>query len=481
MKKLIFSMMLLVALLGLIGCDSLVRSAHTHIYGEWEITKAATCMTTGEKERDCTCGEVQKRTIEIVAHSWKTATCTAPKICETCGTIEGNALGHSYQESITQVATCTADGIKTFTCEVCNDHYTEAFQMPTYTSSDLFAYVEKSVAEILTYDKSGAEYALGSGFVYSVDGKIITNYHVIEDAYSAQVTIDGKSYPVEKLLSYDKTIDVAVLQINANNLPTIPVCDAELKTGGTVYAIGSSQGLTATISDGIISHAAREMDGVIYVQHNAAISSGNSGGPLVNEYGEIIGINTFTIRDSQNLNFAIFVSELDKLSYNTPLTMAQLYEKECDPFSRIKNHVISNGTYDASDNEYTLTIGTSYSNDYSTRYTRQVAYNLSDNTITLFFFIDASYMISIEIDEIDGIYTWSYYDEDDYYMYGTLYASTYNKNTLLGYSYNNIYSSSLRTSIRELASSMVNYLCGVIDEDLEDIGVTAYDLGFLQY
>ncbi len=473
--------------------DKEISGKHIHTYGEPEWTwEGYTAKSKFTCVNDSSHTEIKTATVTIAVtkeakcdeNGTRTYTATVQFEGETytdTKTQTIQALEHSYEETIVSEAKCTQNGTKKFTCENCTDSYTENYSLKTYSSSELFEYVEKSVAEIITYDKNGSEYSLGSGFVYSSDGKIITNYHVIEDSYSAEVTVCGKTYTVQKVLAYDKDIDIAVLKINASELPVIPVCSATLKTGATVYAIGSSQGLTATLSNGIITTASRVIDGVTYVQHNAAISSGNSGGPLANEYGEIIGINTFTIRDSQNLNFAIFVSELDNLSYGAPLTMAQLYEKESDVFTKLKNYIVENGEYDYEDNEYSLVIGLSYSSDYTYTYTRTASYAADDDEITLSLLIDMDCMLMISIDEVDGIYSWGYIDSEGYIITGTVYASTYDSGTLLGYSYNNISSSSLRSTIRELASAMLNALCSWVNQDLEECGVTAKDLGFVNY
>ena len=392
-----------------------------------------------------------------------------------------NQYAHSYKEQVTKQPTCISAGKKTFTCSICGENYTETFDLNEYSASDVYAMSQASIGEIITYDKNGNEYSLETGFVYSSDGKIITNYHVIEDAYSAKITIEGKSYNVESVLAYDATIDLVVLKINASNLPMLDICYTEHPVGKTVYAFGSSKGLTATFSQGIITYAQREIAGVCYVQHDAAISSGNSGGPLINQFGEIIGINTMTLKDSQNLNFAISATEIKNLIYGTPLTVAEFYEKECDVFTKLANYIIAKGSYDTDDNEYTLTLGYSYSNDYSSKYTRRATYDLTNNEIELTLFIDADYLIMITIDEVDGIYSWGYIDKNNYCMLGTLYANTYDSNTLLGYNYNNISSSSLRSSVRKLASSMVSLLCVYMDVDYKEIGVTAEDLGFLYY
>ena len=92
-------------------------------------------------------------------------------------------------------------------------------------------------------------------------------------------------------MAFDELIDLAVLKVEQNGLVAATVCKNNVQAGETVYAIGSSRGLTNTYSQGIITHADRVLDGVTYVQHDASITNGNSGGPLINIYGEVIGIS----------------------------------------------------------------------------------------------------------------------------------------------------------------------------------------------
>lgn len=455
-------------LTGCIPLDKLLPCDH-----EWQDADCVNPLT-------CTrCGETAGTPW---GHQWRDATCTEPKTCTICNETEGDPEEHLYNADVLEDASCQGDGTMRRACVKCGECYNETIPATTYTSVEIYDMFEESTGEVLTYDTNGNELALGTCVVYSADGKLITNYHVIEDAYSATVKIQGKSYDVQYVLAYDKNIDLAVLQINARGLIPAALCDESHATGSTVYAFGSSRGLEYTMSQGIITHADREMDGVRYVQHDAAISGGNSGGPLINIYGEVIGINTMTIRDSQNLNFAIHVSELENLSYGTKLTMRELYEKESNPFVRIANYIMTNGTWDT-DGYYYVLLGTSYSSDYSSKYSRYAYYYPDTNEITIDLLIDdGDYWVYVTIDDsVSGVYQWNYFDDNDYKMSGTIYANSYDDNTLLGYSYNNISYASLRSSIRELASNMMNLLLLYMDGDLSDIGVTAYDLGFYNY
>ncbi|MBE7090055.1 MAG: trypsin-like serine protease [Clostridiales bacterium] len=543
-------------------------------------------------------------------------------------------------------------GVCVFSFVACNDAPPpngngEGEHFHKYTATEVYNMIEMSVGEITVYDEFGAELALGTCFVYASDGKIITNFHVIEDSYSAKVDINGSIYTVSKILAYDEDVDLAVLKISATNLKTVTFCTKTHEVGLNVFAIGSSKGLSSTFSQGIITAASREIDGVNYIQHDAAISSGNSGGPLVNEYGEVIGINTMTIKDSQNLNFAISYSEINKLDFSNPIdygsqnpsvdnestglfgTMKNVavvngeykdgkYEYEfyktdnfiytlcydtddkevsfslfyisddkktadmifvyidsvdgvynwsyvgssssssytkydkmsgtlyastwkdsstlsassyqietsntltylkstastsldilltgidlklsskgitikalgftsfsssssstTDLFTVMKNYIISYGTYE--DGEYEAVLGTRYSSDYTTSYKYYMTYDTSSKEVSLRMFAyssSMSYLVSIKIDKVDGVYDWSYIDGYDDFMSGSIIASTWTNNSLLGYSYNNISTSSLRTTVRKLASVSVNNILDAVDDYLTSKGITAKKLGF---
>ena len=393
---------------------------------------------------------------------------------------------HTYGEwVVTTAATCTTAGSQEHTCSVCN--YVETVTLPAtaenaYDSTELYDLYLNSVGEIVTYDKSGKSLSLGSCFVQSADGKLITNYHVIDGAYSAKVTLGGTTYDVQQVLAYDKDIDAAVLQISASGLKPVVICEQEHKAGETVYAFGSSKGMTATFSDGMITHAKREESGVTYVQHSAPISSGNSGGPLINSYGEVIGINTLTLKDSQNLNFAVCIAELKNLENQTPMSMSKFYETECDPYERLASYIVTKGSRDSGDDYYVLVLSEDYSSDYTTKFTLMAMYYPDDGEILMAMGVDSEvYTYIVLTEEIDGVYDWYYFDDYDYEMSGTVRGSTLTENTLLGYSSNNISNSSLRSSIRELASDIVILICMKMNTCLTDIGLTAQDFGFVNF
>ena len=485
-------------LVAVLICGLLCACGHEHNFSRWEIDEKASCTEDGQKIRSCDCGEEETKVIKAHGHTegqWitdKDASCTEDgskhQVCSVCNnTIKTEAIpsfgGHTYDSQITTNSACNQDGVTTFTCSVCGDSYTEGFPHPVYSATEIHDNYVNSVGEIITYDKSGNEYSLGTCFVYTADGRIITNYHVIENSYSAKVTLGGQNYTVNYVLAYDKDIDIAVLKINASNLQPAVICDSSHKVGEVVYAFGNSQGLTSTFSDGMITYSNREIDGVAYVQHDAPISSGNSGGPLINKYGEVIGINTWTLLDSQNLNFAIHVSELDNLHYGSQLTMAQYYEKECSPFLRMKNYIISQGTYD-SDGYYCVELGFDYSSDYSYTYSRMAFYYPEENEITLDFLLDDGddWVYITLTEDLTGVYEWMFYDfANDEYIGGELYARTFTSSTTLSYDTYTYSDYSTLNSARNLARTMIYVLGSYIEEDFYDIGVTAADLQFTCY
>ena len=153
----------------------------------------------------------------------------------------------------------------------------------------------------------------GSGFIVSADGYILTNHHVVGDASKVMVKLtDGRELQA-KVVGSDANCDVAVIKIDATNLPTLPLGDStKTEVGEWVLASGAPYGLTQTLTAGIVSAVGRNSVGIAnyenFIQTDAAINPGNSGGPLVNLRGEVIGINTAIFSrsgGSVGLGFAI--------------------------------------------------------------------------------------------------------------------------------------------------------------------------------
>ena len=162
----------------------------------------------------------------------------------------------------------------------------------------------------------------GSGFVVEADGVIWTNSHVVEGADTVTVTLkDGREFRGE-VVGEDPLTDVAVIRVDAENLPTVTLGNSEqLRPGEWAIAIGNPLGLDNTVTAGIVSATGRTSaqirvpdKRVQFIQTDAAINPGNSGGPLLNERGEVIGINTAIIGGAQGLGFAIPINSAQRLA-----------------------------------------------------------------------------------------------------------------------------------------------------------------------
>ena len=163
---------------------------------------------------------------------------------------------------------------------------------------------------------------MGSGFIINNNGTILTNAHVVAGAEKVTVTLkDGRTFE-GRVMGRDSVTDVAVVKVDAQNLPVVRVGDSQaLQPGETAIAIGNPLGLDNTVTEGIISATGRSSgqvgipdQRVNFIQTDAAINPGNSGGPLLNQRGEVIGINTAIIQGAQGLGFAIPINTAQRIS-----------------------------------------------------------------------------------------------------------------------------------------------------------------------
>jgi S1-C subfamily serine protease len=206
-------------------------------------------------------------------------------------------------------------------------HLIEADAQPAYTPEEAnrIAVYKRTLPSVVNVTSSALAFDFfygvvpqsgqGSGFVLTKDGRIITNYHVIQNAQKVEVTTSDKHNYKAQVILQDRAHDLALLQIDAKNLtPSILSQSNDLQVGQNVYAIGNPFGLNGTMTTGIISsiRSVQEPQGPTIdkaLQTDAAINPGNSGGPLLNSRGEVIGMNTLIAtggaEQSSGVGFAI--------------------------------------------------------------------------------------------------------------------------------------------------------------------------------
>ena len=199
------------------------------------------------------------------------------------------------------------------------------------TSNEIYTLAKEYTLTIKATDKDGKTAATGTGFYINKNGWIATNYHVIKDAYKITAA-DGNmnDYDVTRVVAYSQLKDIAIISVG-NTPGACAVFSSNYATGDTIYTLGSPLGLELTFTSGMISQSNRNFyelnDGISYIQMTAPITIGNSGSPLIDEYGNVIGICSMTYMSAQNMNFAIPIGELSALDTSNPITLPAFYSR----------------------------------------------------------------------------------------------------------------------------------------------------------
>ena len=196
------------------------------------------------------------------------------------------------------------------------------------SASEIYRQVNPSVAFILIENLSG--YSSGSGFFIDSNGTLITNYHVIDDGLSGAIQLyDGTVATIDSVIGYDKKLDIAILSTSAKNTSPVKIADSIIQVGETVYAIGYPEAFklgfsSSTFTSGMVSMN-RSIEGYSYIQSTVNITHGNSGGALINKYGEVVGITTggITYANIDYMNLSIPIQRIDTVSRtaNEPLVI----------------------------------------------------------------------------------------------------------------------------------------------------------------
>jgi len=187
--------------------------------------------------------------------------------------------------------------------------------------------VQRAVVKITTYDAEKKRIGVGSGFFVDKGGVLITNYHVLNKAYAADVTTyDGREYPIQGVLAYNKTADLikVTVKIPQQSVHQVDVTPEIPKIAERILVVGSPLGLDQTVSEGIVS-AVREFPNIGKIfQMSAPASRGSSGSPVINMDGKVIGVVSFILEPGQNLNFAVSgKSVLDLKNEETVMTLPE--------------------------------------------------------------------------------------------------------------------------------------------------------------
>ena len=377
-----------------------------------------------------------------------------------------------------------ADGV--FTKQLYDTYYdakaiSSASSKTVLSAEEVYSKCSPAVFYIETYNASGKTIGTGSGFFVDSQGTAFTNYHVIEKAVSAKITVSdsNKVYDVKGVYDYNKDQDWAVLKIDGSGFSYLKKGDSTSAVGGaTVYAIGSPLGLQNTITQGLISNPKRTEDNVNYIQISAAISPGSSGGALINKYGEVIGITSASYVYGQNLNLALPLSYLLSVNTSTVKSIVEVTgaSTTANPYQDLKDALKAEGNYDSELGGYILNYYTN-TTDYLLVYkpnaeddlflmSDTVEDGMHTNTIIYLYPGDTAYYDVLLYDpKING--------------YDTFAKSSFNSKTALApSSYTG--DASYRSDFNELCSYEVACLLAMCEYMLEDSAypVTIDDLGF---
>jgi hypothetical protein len=191
----------------------------------------------------------------------------------------------------------------------------QAATQATPTPRQIAARAHAALLLIRAIGPGGDTLGLGTGFLVSADGRFVTNYHVIQEAARLSVKLlDGAEYRDVSMVAADPASDLALMQIpGASGLPALRMgSDTQMEVGDRVFVMGNPLGMSGTFTDGMVS-GKRPLEGVAMLQISAPISPGSSGGPVMNERGEVIGVATMMVMGGQNLNMAVPVRYLSPM------------------------------------------------------------------------------------------------------------------------------------------------------------------------
>ena len=177
-------------------------------------------------------------------------------------------------------------------------------ELKASVSEDFSGIIEDVIVSVVSVRTDSSQ---GSGFIIADEGYIVTNYHVVSDANSIEILLNDENTKEANLIGYDSDMDIALLKISGS-YDYLELDDSDdVEVGEKVIAVGNPYGLSFSVTEGIVSALDREGDNGVtaYIQTDVPLNPGNSGGPLINKQGKVIGVNNFKIKESESLGFAL--------------------------------------------------------------------------------------------------------------------------------------------------------------------------------
>ena len=198
------------------------------------------------------------------------------------------------------------------------------------TAEEIYEKCSPAVFFIEVLDEKENVAKTGSGFFIASTGVAVTNQHVMVGASSAKATLsDGRVLEITGIYDMNRALDLALIKVQGEGYSYLELADSDkVKTGAQVYTIGSPLGLQDSFSRGIVSSSKRNLESRDFIQIDAAISSGSSGGALLDEFGRIIGVTSATATAGQNINLAAPANHISRLSRDNLVRMDSLIPKD---------------------------------------------------------------------------------------------------------------------------------------------------------
>lgn len=372
------------------------------------------------------------------------ATCTTPgktegSHCSLCGTVFVTqdtiaALGHSLEVTVVDEAYCNHDGTKRYSCKNtdCGYFYDESYSISELSGDEIYAEAVKYTGILLLTDHVGDNERFVPAFVIRSDGVIVMSNEELDNSFNAIFVLGDKIYEVTEVLAYSELYGIAVLKVDAEDLPCADICAKDPIVTETVYSVGMNSLFEKSISRGIISYTEHVEEGAVYIHHDADTNEGYYGGPLINAYGEVIGINVGVFEQDEDFCRAAHISGIDALDYGTPISMEEYGKATYTPVEQLEDWVEIYGNATNGELEAYALQGKGFY--YSLGYNTEDEYPMVEG----YWVVEGDYQLYIRIifDNYEGTYNYHAIFTDgtkENVTEGYIYAATYTESTVITY------------------------------------------------